>query len=100
MDIKKRFVENGVVVTEYFVTPSEAAEVAEKVGLKDDQLEGLESLIKKDSISLLEKNGYSIIDNGKIINPDDISHEPDTAMYEDDGENMQEESSINDIDNN
>ena len=67
MEIKKRFVENGVVVTEYFVTASDAAEVADKIGLDKSSIENLKLFIESSDVTLVDNGIYYLVVNGKRI---------------------------------
>ena len=67
MEIKKRFVENGIVVTEYFVTPSDAAEVADKIGLDKSSIENLKLFIESSDVTLVDNGIYYLTVNGKRI---------------------------------
>ena len=67
MEIKKRFVENGIVVTEYFVTTSDAAEVADKIGLDKSAIENLKTLIGSEDVTLVNNDIYYLVVNGKRI---------------------------------
>ena len=67
MEIKKRFVENGIVVTEYFVTASDAAEVADNIGLDKSAIENLKTLIESEDVTLVNNDIYYLVVNGKRI---------------------------------
>ena len=67
MEIKKRFVESGIVVTEYFVTPSDAAEVADKIGLDKSSIENLKLFIESSDVTLVDNGIYYLVVNGKRI---------------------------------
>ena len=67
MEIKKRFVENDVVVTEYFVTASDAAEVANKIGLDKSSIENLKLYIESGDVTLVNNDIYYLVVNGKRI---------------------------------
>ena len=67
MEIKKRFVENGIVVTEYFVTDSDAAEVADKIGLDKSSVENLKTFIESSDVTLVDNGSYYLVVNGNRI---------------------------------
>ena len=67
MEIKKRFVENGIVVTEYFVTASDAAEIANKIGLDKSSIENLKLFIESGDVTLVDNDIYYLVVNGKRI---------------------------------
>ena len=67
MEIKKRFVENGIVVTEYFVTASDAAEIADKIGLDKSSIENLKLFIESGDVTLVDNDIYYLVVNGKRI---------------------------------
>lgn len=67
MEIKKRFVESGIVVTEYFVTASDAAEVADKIGLDKSSIENLKLFIESSDVTLVDNGIYYLVVNGKRI---------------------------------